>query len=54
MKIESCKTYIEHALDVFAAKEKTLPQIKFIPEEEKLSTKPDYGNQPTLYVVANE
>lgn len=54
MKIVSCETHINHALDVYVAKEKPLPQMKFVPEEEKLSTKFDYCEQPASYVVANE
>uniref|UniRef100_UPI00403F39B3 CxxH/CxxC protein n=1 Tax=Sporosarcina sp. FSL W8-0480 TaxID=2954701 RepID=UPI00403F39B3 len=54
MKINSCETHINHALDVFVAQEETFPIMEKIEEGEKLSTKCDYCDTPATYIVANE
>lgn len=54
MKIYSCETHINHALDVFVAKEETFPIMEKIEEERKLSTKCEYCDTPASYIVANE
>ena len=54
MKIYSCETHIDHALDVFIAKQEKFPIMEKVPEEEKLSTKCAYCEEPALYIVANE
>ena len=54
MKIYSCETHINHALDVFVARHEKFPIMKVIPDEQKLSTKCTYCEEVGLYVVANE
>lgn len=54
MKIYSCETHINQALDVFVAEEKKFPVMKEIKEEEKLSTRCTYCEDLALYIVANE
>ncbi|MGN7385986.1 CxxH/CxxC protein [Sporosarcina sp. SAFN-015] len=53
MKIYSCETHINHALDVFVAKEETFPIMEKIEDEKKLSTKCEYCDTPASYIVAN-
>jgi CxxH/CxxC protein (TIGR04129 family) len=54
MKLYSCETHINHALDVFVAKEETFPIMEKIDEEKKISTKCEYCDTPASYIVANE
>ncbi|MCG7335131.1 CxxH/CxxC protein [Sporosarcina sp. ACRSM] len=54
MKIYSCETHINQALDVFVAEEKNFPIMKENTEEEKLSTRCTYCEELALYIVANE
>lgn len=53
MKIYCCKTHVEHALDVFVAKTESYPILTELPDEEKLSTKCEYCEEPAMYLVAN-
>lgn len=53
MKINCCKTHVEHALDMFVAEAKTYPILTELSEQEKLSTKCDYCEEAALYLVAN-
>ncbi|WP_443028968.1 CxxH/CxxC protein [Sporosarcina sp. G11-34] len=52
--IYSCETHVNHALDVFVAKQVKFPIMKALSEKEKLSTCCTYCTEPALYVVANE
>ena len=54
MKINCCQTHIEHALDMFVAKQNTFPILTEISDDEKLSTKCDYCDVVAIYLVANE
>ncbi|WP_318616566.1 CxxH/CxxC protein [Sporosarcina sp. YIM B06819] len=54
MKIYSCETHINHALDVFVAEQEKFPIMEALSEEEKLSTKCTYCEEAALYIVANE
>ncbi len=54
MKIYSCETHINQALDVFVAEEKKFPIMKEITEGENLSTRCTYCEDLALYIVANE
>ncbi|MCG7345814.1 CxxH/CxxC protein [Sporosarcina sp. ACRSL] len=53
MKIYCCETHVNHALDVFIAKEETFPILETIKKDEKLSTKCEYCDTPATYIVAN-
>ena len=46
MKIYSCETHINHALDVFVAEQEKFPIMEVVSEEEKLSTKCTYCEEP--------
>ncbi|MDN4608923.1 CxxH/CxxC protein [Sporosarcina highlanderae] len=54
MKINSCETHINHALDVFVAEEETFPIMEKLESDKKISTKCDYCDTPATYIVANE
>lgn len=54
MKINSCKTHIERALDEMVAQTESYPILTELSEEEKLSTVCAYCEQPAIYVVANQ
>ena len=54
MNIYSCETHINHALDVFVAKQEKFPIMEVVSEEQKLSTNCTYCKEDALYVVANE
>lgn len=54
MKIYSCETHINHALDVFVAEQEKFPIMKALSDEEKLSTNCTYCEEAALYLVANE
>ena len=54
MRIFSCETHINQALDMFVAEEKTFPVMEKLKEEKKLSTKCTYCNEGATYIVANE
>ena len=54
MRIFSCETHINQALDMLVAEEKTFPMMEKIKEEEKLSTTCSYCNNPAIYIVASE
>lgn len=54
MKLFSCETHINHALDVFVATEESFPLMEGLSDEEKLSTKCTYCEELALYLVANE
>ncbi|MCM3638769.1 CxxH/CxxC protein [Sporosarcina luteola] len=53
MKIYSCETHINHALDVLVAQEETFPIMEKVDEVNKLSTKCEYCDTPATYIVAN-
>ncbi|WP_432362703.1 CxxH/CxxC protein [Sporosarcina sp. UB5] len=53
LKVYSCETHINHALDVFVAKEETFPIMEKLDEEKMLSTKCEYCDTPASYIVAN-
>ena len=54
MRIFSCETHINHALDMFVAEQKTFPMLEKLKEEEKLSTNCTYCEKSAVYIVANE
>ena len=54
VRIFSCETHINHALDMFVAEQKTFPMLEELKEEEKLSTICSYCENSALYIVANE
>lgn len=54
MNIYSCETHINHALDVFVAKQEKFPIMELLSDEEKLSTSCAYCEETALYLVANE
>ena len=54
MKIYSCQTHIDQALEELISKEEVYPIMEAVPESEKLSTKCTYCNESALYVVANK
>ena len=54
MKIYSCQSHIEQALDDLIIKEEVFPIMESIQDNEKLSTKCTYCEISALYVVANE
>lgn len=53
LKINSCETHINRALDEFVAKEETFPNMEPITNEEKLSTTCDYCDTLAVYLVTN-
>lgn len=53
LKIHSCETHINRALDEFVAKEETFPSMEPITEDEKLSTTCDYCEALPVYLVTN-
>lgn len=54
MKIYSCQSHIERALDELIVKEEVFPIMEAITDNEKLSTNCTYCEDAALYVVANE
>jgi len=54
LRIFSCETHINHALDMFVAEQKTFPMLEELKSEEKLSTNCSYCQSSALYIVANE
>ncbi|WP_253724456.1 CxxH/CxxC protein [Sporosarcina sp. HYO08] len=54
MKIYSCETHIDQALEEFIEKEEKFPMLKLIPQDEKLSTICAQCKTPAIYIVANE
>ncbi|MEK4405592.1 CxxH/CxxC protein [Sporosarcina sp. FSL K6-6792] len=54
MNTYSCETHINHALDVFVAEQGKFPIMEVVSEEEKLSTKCNYCEEPSIYVVVNK
>ena len=53
LKINSCETHINRALDEFVAKEETFPNMEPVKEVEKLSTTCDYCELLAVYLVTN-
>ena len=54
MKLYSCQSHIEQALDELIVKEEVFPIMEAITDNEKLSTVCTYCEEAALYVVANE
>ena len=54
MRIFSCETHINHALDIYVAEEKIFPVMEKINEEKQLSTSCTYCNNSAIYLVAHE
>ncbi|TQR20047.1 CxxH/CxxC protein [Psychrobacillus vulpis] len=54
MRIFSCETHINQALDMFVAEQKTFPMLEELKDDEKLSTKCTYCDNSAVYIVANE
>ena len=52
LKIYSCETRIDHALDMFVAETEQFPVMELLKEEEKLSTKCSYCEEQATYVVS--
>lgn len=53
MKIYSCETHINRALDEFVALEETFPSMEKVEESEKLSTTCHYCDGDAAYLVTN-
>ncbi|MFJ7935413.1 CxxH/CxxC protein [Sporosarcina sp. NPDC096371] len=53
MKIYSCETHIDHALEVFVVEQEKFPIMELLPDEEKLSTKCAYCEELALYLVVD-
>ncbi|WP_432353667.1 CxxH/CxxC protein [Sporosarcina sp. A2] len=53
MKINSCETHINRALDEFVAKEETFPNMETIKNDNELSTTCDYCELLAVYLVTN-
>ena len=54
VRIFSCETHVNHALDMFVAEKKTFPMLEELENEEKLSTTCSYCDSFALYIVADE
>nr|WP_212391696.1 CxxH/CxxC protein [Sporosarcina beigongshangi] len=54
MTIYSCETHINHALDVFVAREGEFPIMELLSDDKKLSTSCTYCEEAALYIVANK
>lgn len=54
MKLYSCESHIEQALNDLVIKEEVFPIMEMLEENEKLSTKCTYCEEAALYVVANK
>jgi len=54
LRIFSCETHINQALDMFVAEQKTFPMLEQLADEEKLSTKCTYCDVAAVYIVADE
>lgn len=54
VRIFSCESHINHALDMFVAEQKTFPMLEELRNEEKLSTVCSYCERSALYIVSNE
>ena len=54
MKVYSCENHIEHALDMLVAETEEFPIMDNLSEEEKLSTKCSYCEQPATYIVSSK
>ncbi|TQR11539.1 CxxH/CxxC protein [Psychrobacillus soli] len=54
MRIFSCETHINQALDMFVAEQKTFPMLEKLDGDKKLSTKCTYCNVAAVYVVEKE
>ena len=52
LKIYSCETHIDHALDMFVAETGQFPIMELLKEEEKLSTKCSYCDEQATYIVS--
>ncbi len=53
MKINSCESHINRALDEFVAKEETFPNMESLKNEEMLSTTCNYCETRAVYLVTN-
>lgn len=54
MEKYSCETHIDHALDMIVAETKEFPIMEKLKEEEKLSTKCSYCDEPATYIVSSK
>lgn len=54
MNLKCCETHIDHALDMFVAKQNTFPILTELSDGEKLSTKCEYCEELAIYLVASE
>ncbi|MBM7609473.1 CxxH/CxxC protein (TIGR04129 family) [Lysinibacillus composti] len=54
MKKYSCETHINHALDMFVVETMEFPIMDKLKEEEKLSTKCSYCEEPAEYIVSTK
>ena len=53
MKIYSCETHINRALDEFVAVEETFPNMEQVEQAEELSTTCKYCEGTATYIVTN-
>jgi CxxH/CxxC protein (TIGR04129 family) len=54
MKVYSCETHIDHALDMMVAETEEYPIMDILNGEEKLSTKCSYCDEQATYVVSSK
>ncbi|SOC08223.1 CxxH/CxxC protein (TIGR04129 family) [Ureibacillus xyleni] len=54
MKVYSCETHINHALDMLVAETKEFPIMEQLNDEEKLSTNCSYCEQQATYIVSSK
>ena len=53
MKIYSCESHIDQAIDVFIAEQEKFPIMEKVPENERLSTNCSYCDEIAIYNVFN-
>ncbi|WP_370456181.1 CxxH/CxxC protein [Planomicrobium sp. YIM 101495] len=54
MEMKSCQTHVERALDEYVAKTESYPILTKIENDENLSTKCDFCEEPAMYLVGNK
>ncbi|MCP1146594.1 CxxH/CxxC protein [Lysinibacillus endophyticus] len=54
MKVYSCETHINHALDMLVAETKEFPIMEQLNDEEKLSTNCSYCEEKATYIVSSK
>lgn len=54
MRIFCCKEHVELALDVLIDEIEEVPLLKTVDNQEELSTKCEYCDEPAIYLVENK